>query len=71
MHRVKTLSYLCRYVDMMPRFGRAVPQLSMISNCIAAIIFDDYSHQVKVAVEWVFGDITNYFAFLDFKKILK
>ena len=27
--------------------------------------------KVRIAVEWVFGDITNYFAFLDFKKDLK
>jgi len=27
--------------------------------------------QVRIAVEWVFGDIVNYFKFLDFKKNLK
>ena len=27
--------------------------------------------KVRVCVEWVFGDITNYFAFLDYKKNLK
>jgi hypothetical protein len=27
--------------------------------------------RVRVSVEWVFGDIANYFAFLDFKKNLK
>ena len=26
---------------------------------------------VRIAVEWVFGDMKNYFAFLDFKKKLK
>jgi hypothetical protein len=26
---------------------------------------------VRVGVEWVFGDVTNYFKFLDFKKNLK
>ena len=29
---------------MIPRFGRAVPQLSMISKRIADIVFDDYGH---------------------------
>ena len=29
---LKTLAYPCRYVDMIPRFGRAVPQLCMIFN---------------------------------------
>ena len=27
--------------------------------------------QVRISVEWVFGDIINYFKFLDFKKNLK
>ena len=27
--------------------------------------------EVRVSVEWVFGDIVNYFKFLDFKKNLK
>lgn len=27
--------------------------------------------QVRVSVEWVFGDVVNYFKFLDFKKGLK
>ena len=26
---------------------------------------------VRIAVEWIFGDIVNYFKFLDFKKNLK
>ena len=29
---LKRLAYPCRYVDMIPRFGRAVPQLCMIFN---------------------------------------
>ena len=28
-------------------------------------------NQSRVAVEWFFGDISNFFAFLDFKKNLK
>ena len=27
--------------------------------------------EVRVSVEWIFGDIVNYFKFLDFKKDLK
>ena len=27
--------------------------------------------EVRASVEWVFGDIVNYFAFMDFKKKLK
>ena len=31
--------------------------------------FNRSMSSVRVAVEWVFGDIVNYFKFLDFKKI--
>ena len=33
--------------------------------------FNRSMSSVRVAVEWVFGDILNYFKFLDFKKNLK
>ena len=31
-------------------------------------LYNKSTSKVRVAVEWVFADITNYFAFLDFKK---
>ena len=33
--------------------------------------FKSSMNSVRVAVEWVFADITNYFSFLDFKRNLK
>ena len=33
--------------------------------------FNTSTSTVRTTVEWVFGDITSYFAFLDFKKNLK
>ena len=33
--------------------------------------FNQSINQVRIAVEWVFGDIINYFKFLDFKENLK
>ena len=33
--------------------------------------FNKAMSQVRVSVEWLFGDIVNYFKFLDFKKNLK
>ena len=30
--------------------------------------FNKYMSKVRIAIEWVFGDIVNYFAFLDLKK---
>ena len=33
--------------------------------------FNDSMSAVRVSVEWLFGDIVNYFKFVDFKKKLK
>lgn len=35
------------------------------------VLYNKAMSKVRIAVEWVFGDIVNYFAFLDFKKDLK
>lgn len=35
------------------------------------VAFNESMSAVRTAVEWVFGDITNYFTFLDFKRNLK
>ena len=40
---IKRFPYPCCYVDIIPRFGRTVPQLSVISNQITDIIFDNYA----------------------------
>ncbi|XP_015772316.1 PREDICTED: uncharacterized protein LOC107350588 [Acropora digitifera] len=41
----------------------------MLTNAQKA--FNPSMSSVRIAVEWVFGDIVNYFGFLDFKKNLK
>ena len=41
LHR---LAYPCRYFDMIPRFGRAVPQLSMIFNQTIDFIDLNWGH---------------------------
>ena len=33
--------------------------------------FDEAMSEVRVSVEWMFGTITNYYKFVDFKKQLK
>ena len=38
------------------------PQMEMLNDSMSS---------VRVSVEWLFGDILNYFKFLDFKKSLK
>ena len=35
------------------------------------IFWNEEMSSVRVSVEWVFGDIKNYFKFLDFRKNLK
>ena len=34
-------------------------------------LFNKAMSEVRVVVEWVFGDIANYFKFIDFKKQMK
>ena len=44
---LKRFAYPCRYLDMMPRFGRPVPQLSMISNHVMNILYESWSHLLQ------------------------
>ena len=39
---LKRYTYLCRYVDFVPRFGTPVPQLCMITNLIIDYLLDRY-----------------------------
>ena len=41
---LKRFAYPCRYADMMPRFGRPVPELSMMSNEIMNIVYNAHHH---------------------------
>ena len=41
---LKRFAYPCRFADMVARFGRPVPQLSMITNQMMDYSFDEYSH---------------------------
>ena len=43
---LKRLSYPCRYSDMIARFGRPVPVLSMVSNQVLDYVYDLHSHHV-------------------------
>ena len=54
---LKRFAYPCRYGDMIPRFGRPVPQLSMISNQMMDFIFDEYGHLLSDLVQpWLSPD---------------
>ena len=41
---LKRFAYPCRYLDMVPRFARPVPQLCMISNLVMDCIYTNWNH---------------------------
>ena len=41
---LKHYAYPCRYADLLPRFGRPIPQLCMAVNVITDMIYNRYSH---------------------------
>ena len=41
---LKRFAYPCRYVDMIPRFGRPEPQLCMISNAVMNELYQTWNH---------------------------
>jgi hypothetical protein len=41
---LKRFAYPCRFADLIPRFGRPVPQLCMITNTIVEDLYERYSH---------------------------
>ena len=43
---LRRLAYPCRYSDMLPRFGRPVPVLSMVSNQVLDYIYDVHSRRI-------------------------
>ena len=47
---LKRLAYPCRYSDMIPRFGRQVPQLCMIFNQMIDFVHTHWSHLLE---DWV------------------
>lgn len=44
---LKRFSYPCRYSDMIHRFGRPVPEISMITNTVMDYIFDNHGHRIS------------------------
>lgn len=43
---LRRLSYPCRFSDIIPRFGRPVPGLSMVSNQVLDYIYDTHGHRI-------------------------
>ena len=44
---LKRFSYPCQYGDMGPRFGRSVPELSMISNKVMNLVYENFHHKLR------------------------
>ena len=42
----RKMAYPCRYSDLIPQFGRPVPGLSMICNCVTDYIYDSHVHRL-------------------------
>ena len=43
---LRRFAYPCRYSDLIPRFGRPVLELSMISNLVMETIYQEHSHRL-------------------------
>ena len=43
---LKRLAYPCRYSDMIPRFGRPVPEMSMMTNVVLDWIYNEHGHHL-------------------------
>ena len=43
---LKRFAYPCRYSDMLPIFGRAVPELSMVCNVLTEWMYDEHGHRI-------------------------
>ena len=44
---LKRFVFSCRYSDIIPRFGRDIPQLSMISILVMSFIYKNHKHCFK------------------------
>ena len=43
---LRRLAYPCRFGDMVPRFGKPVPVLSMVSNTVIDYIYSIHGHRI-------------------------
>ena len=43
---LRRLAYPCRYSDLIPRFGRPVPEISMITSKVADFIYNNHGYRI-------------------------
>jgi len=48
---LRRFAYPCRYSDLIPRFGRPVPELSMISNLVMETIYQELTQSQTNSVK--------------------
>ncbi|CAB4033906.1 Hypothetical predicted protein [Paramuricea clavata] len=66
---LKRFAYPCRYLDMMPRFGRPVPQLCMISNAVMSFLYTQWNHLLSTFDQpWLTSDNIEEFCHAVFQK---
>ena len=51
---LKHFAYPCRYSDTMPRFGRDISQLSMISNLVMNFFYENHKHCLENLCQGLF-----------------
>lgn len=44
---LRSLSYPCRYSDMIPRFAKPVPVLSMITTTVMDFVYEEHQHRIS------------------------
>ena len=44
---LRRLTYPCRYSDLIPRFGRPIPELSMIYNIVLDHTYNTHGHRIS------------------------
>ena len=47
MYNTETICLLLEIRDLVPRFGRPVPELNMISNLVIDTIYHGHNHRIK------------------------
>ena len=46
---LRRMAYPCRYSDLIPRFGRPVPEICMITTKVADFLYENHRHKI---MEW-------------------
>ena len=47
--RTSRFAYPCRYSDLIPRFGRPFPEISMISNLVMDTIYQEHNQRITTS----------------------